>query len=307
VTKWLAYALSTNERGEALASAVERFLDRSDWSGARVLDVGCAYGGVLRAFARRGAQVLGIDSNERLLSLATANLADAPESRHRLEHVRLEDLDASHIGQFELIVCDNVLEHVVDPSAAVERLSSLLAVGGELYVAVPNPFAPEQVRSDPHFAIAGITLLERDLAERFFRALGMQGEYTVGHYSTCEQYFTWLAAAGLDARYATRTTFFGEPFRSEIADVEKTAAAVAEASTDSTRRLSESTLPEDLRRAVGAAILDYRECFRRDRVRTVDQPGRALLMEWYGPQVWHFCSVRGGRRRPGSRPRTLRS
>ncbi len=307
VATWLAYALSTNQRGEELAAGLSRLLDRFDWSNARVLDVGCAYGGVLRAFARRGAEVLGIDANERLLALAAANLADAPESGHRLEHVRLEDLDASRVGPFDLIVCDNVLEHVADPSAAVECLSPLLAVGGGLYIAVPNPFAPEQVRSDPHFAIAGITLLERDLAERYFRALGMQGEYTVGRYATSEQYFAWLAAAALDARYATRTTFFGEQFRSEIGDVERIAAAITGTSTDLTRRLSALTLPEDLQRALGDAIREYEEGFRRDVIRAPDQSGRALLMEWYGPQVWHFFAVRGGSRGPGSRPRTIRS
>ncbi|MDH3398063.1 MAG: hypothetical protein OEM81_09560, partial [Acidimicrobiia bacterium] len=74
VQMWLDFALSSVERGR---SAVAAMGGRSVFGAARVLDVGCAYGGFLVAAAEAGARLLaGIDLNDELLSLARLQLAD---------------------------------------------------------------------------------------------------------------------------------------------------------------------------------------------------------------------------------------
>jgi len=92
------------------------------------------------------------------------------------------DLEAG--GPFDLVVADNVLEHVDDPRSVVDRLARSLAKGGSLYVAVPNPFSPPQVLKDPHFGLFGLTLLSPDDARRAFGEAGWSGAtYSVGHYA----------------------------------------------------------------------------------------------------------------------------
>jgi hypothetical protein len=53
-------------------------------------------------------------------------------------------------GPFDLLVCDNVLEHVPDPSQTVRQLAHLSAEGATLFVSVPSyeePFIQAQLRA----------------------------------------------------------------------------------------------------------------------------------------------------------------
>jgi 2-polyprenyl-3-methyl-5-hydroxy-6-metoxy-1,4-benzoquinol methylase len=48
-------------------------------------------------------------------------------------------ISAAYVGmQFDLILCLDVLEHMVDPWPCVEALRTRLALGGKLIISVPN-------------------------------------------------------------------------------------------------------------------------------------------------------------------------
>jgi 2-polyprenyl-3-methyl-5-hydroxy-6-metoxy-1,4-benzoquinol methylase len=71
---YVDFALSANDRGRDVASKLEKY---TSIKGKRFLDVGCAFGGFLVAFAERGAsEVVGIDIDEQLLKLGHANVLD---------------------------------------------------------------------------------------------------------------------------------------------------------------------------------------------------------------------------------------
>lgn len=98
----------------------------------RLLDVGCGYGLLLDEARSRGYDVEGIE-----LSSAAARYARARLGLRVLE-TSLEDpmLDGE---RYDAIAMVDVLEHVDDPVAALERVRSLLAPGGALLIATPDP------------------------------------------------------------------------------------------------------------------------------------------------------------------------
>jgi SAM-dependent methyltransferase len=98
----------------------------------RLLDVGCGYGLLLDEARSRGYEVEGIE-----LSSAAARYARARLGLRVLE-TSLEEsmLDGE---RFDAIVIVDVLEHVDDPVATLERVRSLLAPGGALLIATPDP------------------------------------------------------------------------------------------------------------------------------------------------------------------------
>ena len=71
---YFEFALSANHRGRRVADIVESI---TPLAGKRTLDVGCACGGFLVAFAERGAEPTGFDLDDSLLALAEHNFRDA--------------------------------------------------------------------------------------------------------------------------------------------------------------------------------------------------------------------------------------
>ncbi|MCB9896745.1 MAG: methyltransferase domain-containing protein [Planctomycetes bacterium] len=113
----LPYGLSTD--GEDRRETAERILpERMD--GKSLLDIGCFLGFFEHEALRRGAaRAVGIDINPDRLRQARglAECLGLPVEFHRcdLEHDELP-------GRFDTVLCLNVLHHVYDPVAALDRL-----------------------------------------------------------------------------------------------------------------------------------------------------------------------------------------
>ena len=92
-------------------------------------------------FDAQGWQVSGIDHSRH-----------ACETHHPqlLNRLHTGDIDAAldrlaQAGErYELILLDNVLEHLLSPQQTLERLRGLLTDGGVLILEVPNDFSPLQ-------------------------------------------------------------------------------------------------------------------------------------------------------------------
>ena len=108
-------------------------------AGKKVLDVGCGGGILSESMARRGADVTGIDLGTENLKAAAlhaeqSNLNDTL----RYQHIPIEQLAATHAGQFDVVTCMEMLEHVPDPAAIVEACFTLLAPGGVCVLSTIN-------------------------------------------------------------------------------------------------------------------------------------------------------------------------
>jgi 2-polyprenyl-3-methyl-5-hydroxy-6-metoxy-1,4-benzoquinol methylase len=105
----------------------------------RFLDAGCGDGRYLAALAslpQRPRQVVGTDISERIL--ATARRAaeqagiEAELVRANLEALPFED------GSFDLVLCTQVIEHLLDPSAGVRGVARVLRPGGTVILSTDN-------------------------------------------------------------------------------------------------------------------------------------------------------------------------
>jgi 2-polyprenyl-3-methyl-5-hydroxy-6-metoxy-1,4-benzoquinol methylase len=101
--------------------------------GSRVLEIGTAAGHVTRALAGKGCSVVGLEIDSEQARLAS------PFCRRmivgNIEHL---DMDREVAEQFDIVLCGDVLEHLQDPAAALEKLKRLLGPGGYLVVSLPN-------------------------------------------------------------------------------------------------------------------------------------------------------------------------
>lgn len=97
-------------------------------NGARVLDVGCHDGKMGALLASRGYRVTCVDRKRP---------RPLPESIEFLE------ADLNHglpglSGQFDWIICADILEHLITPGAILEQVRQLLKPEGALLASLPN-------------------------------------------------------------------------------------------------------------------------------------------------------------------------
>ena len=101
--------------------------------GKTALDVGCGAGLLAEPLARLGANVTGIDAAPEVIAVAREHSgASGLAIEYRVGAV--EDLE----GQFDLVTCMEVIEHVADPAAFLLSLARRLASGGLLILSTPN-------------------------------------------------------------------------------------------------------------------------------------------------------------------------
>jgi 2-polyprenyl-6-hydroxyphenyl methylase/3-demethylubiquinone-9 3-methyltransferase len=118
---------------------------RLDWiaslcplQGLMALDVGCGGGILADSMARRGAQVLGIDLATKSLRVAQLHALEAQTSNVDYREVSAEDLALEQAGQYDVVTCMEMLEHVPDPGAIVQACSELVKPGGWVFFSTLN-------------------------------------------------------------------------------------------------------------------------------------------------------------------------
>lgn len=113
---------------------------RLDWieqhvrlAGKRVLDVGCGGGILSDAMSRRGASVLGIDLAGKALKVAQLHALEAGTPSVEYREVAAEVLAAEAPGQFDVVTCMEMLEHVPQPASVVHACATLVKPGGRVF------------------------------------------------------------------------------------------------------------------------------------------------------------------------------
>jgi 2-polyprenyl-3-methyl-5-hydroxy-6-metoxy-1,4-benzoquinol methylase len=103
---------------------------------ARVCDLGCG-NAMLLDFLREGA--LAKTSKYKLQGIEPSSIDArvAEEKGYSVFHGVLEDFDCTE-GSFDLILMNDVFEHLPDPLATLKIASCLLAPDGRIFIRVPN-------------------------------------------------------------------------------------------------------------------------------------------------------------------------
>lgn len=106
-------------------------------NGLRVLDVGCGGGLISEAMARFGAKVTGIDMGEAPLNVAKLHLLESGEDVEYLQ-ITTEELAEQRPGEYDVVTCLEMLEHVPDPASVVAACAKLVKPGGDVYFSTIN-------------------------------------------------------------------------------------------------------------------------------------------------------------------------
>lgn len=106
-------------------------------AGQKVIDVGCGGGILAEAMAIKGADVTGIDLGEKALTVARLH---ALESEQQIDYQLLsaEEMAVARPGEYDVVTCMEMLEHVPDPASVIAACGALVKPGGRVYFSTLN-------------------------------------------------------------------------------------------------------------------------------------------------------------------------
>lgn len=104
----------------------------------RLLDVGCGTGELGVMLAKHNLEGLVYQGIEPITDRAML----AQQRGLNVQSIRMEDLisHSINLAKWDVIVLDNVLEHLLEPADAIRGLRTLLHPGGAIVIAVPNVY-----------------------------------------------------------------------------------------------------------------------------------------------------------------------
>ncbi|MDD2685882.1 MAG: bifunctional 2-polyprenyl-6-hydroxyphenol methylase/3-demethylubiquinol 3-O-methyltransferase UbiG [Gallionella sp.] len=106
-------------------------------TGKRVLDVGCGGGILSEGMAGLGAEVTGIDLADKSLQVAKLHLLESGKQVN-YRKVAVEAFAAEQAGQFDIVTCLEMLEHVPDPHSVIDACAKLVKPGGWVFFSTLN-------------------------------------------------------------------------------------------------------------------------------------------------------------------------
>jgi ubiquinone/menaquinone biosynthesis C-methylase UbiE len=170
------------------------------------LDAGCGDGRYLAALAAElPARRAGLDISERILETARHRV-EADFRQGNLESIPFAD------AEFDLVLCSQVIEHVLDADAAVRELARVLRPGGTLIISTDNArnYVTRTINAPRTAAVRVLRLRgARGRVEspataythRAFRELLERGGFAVERVETFRFHLMWP----LDLKPLTRT------------------------------------------------------------------------------------------------------
>ncbi len=123
------------------------------FAGKRVLDIGCGIGDLSFLLAARGAEVVGVELDEEKVRRATAIARRWNFKQLRFIAGNVMKLNQMGLGQFDVITCIALLEHIEQDEALLSQVLSLLRPGGLFVIEVPSATRktiPEVEAADGH-------------------------------------------------------------------------------------------------------------------------------------------------------------
>ena len=170
-----------------------------DFTGKRVLDLGCGYGWHCAYAARQGAKyVLGIDNSQKMLEVAKEKNS-APEIEYRRASIQELSLPEE---SFDLVFSSLAIHYLPDYPGLVEQVKGWLAPKGDFVFSVEHPIFTAQGPQDWVYGPEG-EILHFPVDNYFYqgqREAVFLGEKMTKYHRTLTTYLDTLLQNGFSLR-----------------------------------------------------------------------------------------------------------
>ena len=130
----------------------------------RLLDIGCSTGILTRHYAEYFGRVIGIDIDDGAVEWARQNRAAYNVSYQVGDSMKVPFLT----GEFDLVTCTHIYEHVPDAQRMLDEIHRVLRPGGLCFFAAENRLRVW----DGHYGLPLVTVLPQPVADLYLRVTG---------------------------------------------------------------------------------------------------------------------------------------
>jgi len=102
-----------------------------------IVDIGCGGGILSESMAKQGADVIGIDMAHASLQIAKLHALET-QTKVQYQKTTAEEFASQYAGQFDMVTCMEMLEHVPNPASIVQACCDLVKPGGTVYFSTIN-------------------------------------------------------------------------------------------------------------------------------------------------------------------------
>jgi 2-polyprenyl-6-hydroxyphenyl methylase/3-demethylubiquinone-9 3-methyltransferase len=114
---------------------LEYILSKCNINNKRVLDIGCGGGILSEQLHKEGAEVTGIDSSNKSITIARQH---AEEQNYDIKYINKSIFDITDLDSFDFIVCFEMIEHIDEPDKLINKINELSAKKSGLFLSTIN-------------------------------------------------------------------------------------------------------------------------------------------------------------------------
>jgi 2-polyprenyl-6-hydroxyphenyl methylase/3-demethylubiquinone-9 3-methyltransferase len=110
-------------------------LSKCNLNGKDILDIGCGGGLLSEELSKNGANVTGIDSSKKSISIATQH---AKEKNLAIEYKNKSIFDLEETKSFDYIVCFEMIEHISNPDMLINKINKITKSQSMIFLSTIN-------------------------------------------------------------------------------------------------------------------------------------------------------------------------
>jgi len=150
------------ERGKFVASVIVKFISLEKLT---ILDLGSGEGGTSHVLFKQNS-VVSFDISK--IRLQRQNFPNSIISKVNGDASFLPFRD----NQFDLIIIQDVIEHLIDKDQFVKEVDRILKKNGYVFLSTPNKYSILNLIADPHFGIPFLSIMSRKHSALTLKFLG---------------------------------------------------------------------------------------------------------------------------------------
>lgn len=165
-------------------------------SGARLIDVGCGSGTFSLAASRRGYHVTGVSMDEGQNQKARNRAAWIGSDHAEFHDLDIRRLDEGQglLGQFDVAICTETIEHILDDAKLMRDIADCLKPGGRLLLTAPyvgyKAITPDD--NGPFSTVENGGHVRRGYREEDYRRLCEQAGLEAGEIGFCSGFLSQM-------------------------------------------------------------------------------------------------------------------